>query len=53
MYIYMSQVQKLGYEGCVVVRAWQGKGNRLGMPADTQVSWHDPTVHAQRLFLPK
>ena len=49
----MSQVLKLGYERSVVVHAWKGMGNRLGMPADAQASWHDSTVHAQRFFPPK
>ena len=33
-----------------MVHAWQGKGDRAGMPADVQVCWHDPTAHVQRFF---
>ena len=49
----VSQVQKMGYRRYIVVHAWLGKGDRSGMPADAQVSWHDFAVHVQRLFLPK
>ena len=28
-------------------------GDKSGTSADVQVSQHDPTAHAQRLFLPK
>ena len=41
----MSQVLKLGYERYIMVCAWQGKENRLGMLADAQASQHDSTAH--------
>ena len=53
MSVYISQVLKLGYERYIMVPAWRGKGNRLGMLADAQVSWYDSTVHVQRFFPPK
>ena len=40
----------MGYKRSIVVHAWQGKGNRLGMPMDAQASQHDSTAHAQRFF---
>ena len=49
----MSEALKLGYKRNVMVHAWWGKGDRLGMPADVQVSQHDSTVLVQRFFLPK
>ena len=52
-FIYMSQAQKFGYERYVAVRAWRGKGNRLGTPAHAQASRHDSTAHVWRFFLPK
>ena len=44
---------KLGYKRYIAVHAWVGKGNRLGMPANVQVSWHNSTAHTQRLSSPK
>ena len=49
----MSQVLKWGYKRNVMVHAWQGEGNRLGIPVDMQASWNDSSVHAQRFFPPK
>ena len=48
----MSQALKVGYERYGMVCAWWDKGDRLGMLADVQACWHDPTVHAQRFFPP-
>ena len=48
-----SQALKLGYERYVMVHAWQGMGNKLGMLADVQASQHNSTAHAQRFFPPK
>ena len=44
---------KLGYKRYVAVCVWLGKGNRSGMPVDAHASWHNSTVHVQRLFPPK
>ena len=49
----VSQVQKLGYRKYVMVHAWQGTGNGLGMLADVQVSPHKLTAHVWRLFPPE
>ena len=44
----VSQVLKLGYERHVMVYAWWGIGNRLGMPVDVQVleGFSHPNVEA-------
>ena len=49
----VSQVLKLGYRRYRMVHVWWGKGDRSGMLADVQASWHDSTVHVQRFFPPK
>ena len=41
LYIYMLQALKLGYKRNIMAHAWWGKGDRSGMLADAQVSWHD------------
>ena len=50
VYIYMSQVSNWGYKRCITIHAWQGIGNRSGMPVDVQASWHDSTAHVQSFF---
>ena len=50
---YVSQASTFGYKQYVMVHAWWGMGNRSGMQADVQASWHDSTAHVQRFFPPK
>ena len=45
----VSQAWKLGYEidKSVHVKSIKLLNFSLGMPADVQASWHDPTAHEQ------
>ena len=46
----MSEALKLGYKRYVMVCPWWGKGNRSGMLADAQMSWHDSTAQCVKVF---
>ena len=43
----------IGMQNLCIGLSKDGWGNRVGMSADVQATWHDSTVHVQRLFPPK